>query len=81
MAYHDNEASYKALVYFTDGNKRTFYSRDFSHERSKTRNPLLGFSRLEKMIAKFGKKAKTAIIYNNSNNQAQAKYKFGLKVN
>lgn len=81
MAYHDNEASYKALVYFTDGNKRTFYSRDFSHERSKNRRPELGFARLEKMIIKWGKKVETAIIYNNSNNQPQAKYKFGLKVN
>ena len=46
MAFHDREASYKAIVYFKDGNSRTFYSFDFTSKRSKVRKPLLGFARL-----------------------------------
>ena len=80
MAFHDKEASYKAVVYFKDNNERTFYSWDFPHKKSKVRKPELGFARLEKMILKWGDKVSTAIIYSMNNNKEQAKYKNGLKL-
>lgn len=80
MAFHDKEASFKAVVYFKDGNSRTFHSYDFPHKNSKERKPVLGFDRLEKMILKFGNKVETAIIYSRENNKEHAKYKEGLKL-
>lgn len=80
MAFHDKEASYKAIVYFKDGNKRTFYSFDFSHKGSKERKPHLGFARLEKMILKFQNKAEAALIYSRQNNAEQARYRDGIKI-
>ena len=81
MAFNDREASYKAIVYFKDGNKRTFYSWDFPHKGSKERKPHLGFARLEKMLLnKFKDTYEAALIYSRQNNAEQARYRDGIKI-
>jgi len=79
MKFHDKNPSFKAIVYFADGNKRTFYSRDFPFTGSKERKPLLGFARLEKMILKWGKLAESAIIYSVQNNMENSRYIWGYR--
>ncbi len=53
----------KLLLYFKDGNARTFYSLDWRHRYSKERNKELGLQRLRKIIEKHKAKIKTALIY------------------
>lgn len=75
MAFHDTEASYKALIYFKDGNSRVFYSWDFQHKKSKLRKPELGLHRLKGMIQKFRPKLETAIIYDLISGEEVVKYR------
>ncbi|GAA5036568.1 hypothetical protein GCM10011506_30180 [Marivirga lumbricoides] len=76
-----NGALTKCIVWFYDGNSRTFYSRDKSHKSAKP-NMALGIRRLEKMLLEtFKGKWETAIIYVNKNNGEEiAKYKKGVRV-
>ncbi|MEM9388858.1 MAG: hypothetical protein AAGA02_00205 [Bacteroidota bacterium] len=76
-----NGAMTKCIVWFYDGNSRTFYSRDKSHTNAKP-NMALGIRRLEKMLMQtFKGKWETAIIYENQENgQELAKYKKGVRV-
>ncbi|WP_456459231.1 hypothetical protein [Reichenbachiella sp.] len=71
----------KCIVWFYDGNSRTFYSRDRSHKKAKP-NMALGIQRLEKMLLEtFSGKWETAIIYENQENGRElAKYKRGVRV-
>ena len=71
----------KCIVWFYDGNSRTFYSRDRSHKKAKS-NMALDMRRLEKMLLEtFKGKWETAIIYENQDNgQELAKYKRGVRV-
>lgn len=81
MGYYDSKASLtKAVVWFRDGNIRTFYSADRKHINSKP-DMELGIERLQNLIVKWGSKVETAIIYNNQNGMELAKYKSGAKVN
>lgn len=76
-----NDAMTKCIVWFYDGNSRTFYSRDRSHKKS-IPNMALGIRRLEKMLLEtFRGKWETAIIYENQENGRElAKYKKGIRV-
>ena len=71
----------KCIVYFTDGNSRTFYSFDKKHKKSKP-NQALGIRRLEKMLLQhFKGRWETAIIYENKTNGRElVKFKGGTKV-
>ncbi len=71
----------KCIVWFHDGNIRTFYSFDKSHQKAKP-NKALGIRRLTKMINQSYKgKYETAIIYDNRPNGMElAKYKHGIRV-
>ncbi|MCX6180981.1 MAG: hypothetical protein NT150_03510 [Bacteroidetes bacterium] len=53
----------KLLLYFKDGNARTFYSLDWSHRYDKQRNRELGLQRLRKIIELHKSKIKVAIVY------------------
>ncbi len=69
----------KCIVYFNDGNSRTFYSFDSKHKNSKP-DQGLGIRRLNKMLYSGALKGKwkTAIIYDNTPNGKEiAKYKSG----
>ncbi len=71
----------KCIVYFKDGNSRTFYSYDKSNRNSKP-NKALGMRRLEKMLMRhFKDRWETAIIYENfTKGRELAKYKNGVRV-
>ena len=58
----------KLVVYFKDRNTRTFYSWDWEHRFSKTRDGTIGIQRFQEMVVKFGTKAGVSIIYDVSNN-------------
>ncbi len=74
-------SSTKCIVWFYDGNIRTFYSFDKKHKNSKP-DKALGIRRLTNMINKsFKGKYETAIIYDNRPDGAElAKYKHGVRV-
>ncbi|WP_271784910.1 hypothetical protein [Aquimarina algiphila] len=77
-----NTALSKCIVYFNDGNSRTFYSLDKTHKRSKP-NQALGIRRLEKMLLQGKLKGtwETAIIYENRiNGNELVKYKNGMRL-
>ncbi len=71
----------KCIVYFNDGNARTFHSLDLKHKNSEA-NKALGMRRLDKMLREtFKGKWETAIIYDNQPNGTElAKYKRGVRV-
>ncbi len=76
-----NTALSKCIIYFNDGNSRTFYSLDKKHKKSKP-NQALGIRRLEKMLLQHFKGTwRTAIIYENcTNGKELAKYKNGVRL-
>lgn len=69
----------KAIAYFADGNKRTFYSLDWVHQFSKWRDRELGLRRLRKLILAWGSKAKVVVIYDTTSNEEIEKYNEGIK--
>lgn len=69
----------KAIVWFKDGNIRTFYSNDKSYSRGIVKMQI-GVNRLIKMILKWKDKIETAIIYNNINGSEITKFKDGKKI-
>lgn len=71
----------KCLVYFVDGNTRTFYSLDWSNRYSQFKNRELGLDRLRKLILGWGGKVKTAIIYDLASQQEIERYHDGIKIN
>jgi hypothetical protein len=75
------EALTKCIVWFYDGNSRTFYSFDKTHKKAKP-NEALGIRRLEKMLMEtFKGRWETAIIYENKTNGTEvARYKRGVRV-
>jgi hypothetical protein len=75
------EALSKCIVWFYDGNTRTFYSLDKTHKRARP-NQSLGIRRLEKMLMEtFKGQWETAIIYENKpNGNELARFKRGARV-
>ena len=53
----------KMIVWFKDGNVRTFYSLDWKHTVSKTKNRAIGIARFHNLIKKYGPLAGTIDIY------------------
>lgn len=68
----------KCLVYFADGNNRTFYSLDWTQKYSKFRDRQIGLSRLRKLIDSWGYKAKVAIIYDLATGAEVERYNEGI---
>ncbi len=64
----------KAVVRFKDKNTRTFYSYDWKHRFSKTRDAKMGLARLHKMIVIFGASAGLATIYDIATGNKIAQY-------
>jgi len=71
----------KVRVYFADGSKGTFFSLDWVHRFSKSRDPDLGLKRLRKLISLWGAKAKVAIVYDLITDTEIERYKEGNKLN
>lgn len=71
----------KCVIYFKDGNARTFLSRDWTHKDAKQLNENLGIRRLERMLTvTFKGTYDTAIIYSRTTGNEIAKYKDGVKL-
>lgn len=82
MAWKLRQDSFsKCLVWFTDGNQRTFYSLDWTHIHSKYKNRDLGLKRLRNLIHDWGAKANTAIIYDKDSGEEIERYQQGIKQN
>lgn len=75
------EALSKCIVWFYDGNVRTFYSLDKTHKRANP-NQALGIRRLEKMLLEtFKGQWETAIVYENKpHGNELARFKRGARV-
>lgn len=58
-----NDSYSKLVVWFKDGNVRTFYSYDWKHPRAKSKNKTLGISRLKALVRSYGKNAAVAHLY------------------
>lgn len=66
----------KCIVYITDGNKRTFHSRDRARTNAlPNREP--GINRLRKMVYNWKEFVATAIIYDNRTGEEVMKYRSG----
>lgn len=85
MAWQKGPDSFhKLLVWFVDGNERTFYSLDWKHKFSKTRDERIGMERLHKMIARWGSRASVVEIYVNiygtKSGRKVARFENGMQV-
>lgn len=79
MPYDKQRSLSKAIIYFKDGNVRTFFSNDRNIRTGAIRGQL-GINRLSKMIQNWGERIETAIIYNNKNGKEIAKFRNGKPV-
>ena len=70
----------KLIVWFKDGNVRTFYSIDWKHRYSKQRDQNIGLARLRKKLSEWGSKADTAEIYDKTSGSRIAKFFEGTEV-
>ncbi|MDX5347293.1 MAG: hypothetical protein LPJ89_04265 [Hymenobacteraceae bacterium] len=70
------QALTKAVVYFKDGNSRTFHSRD-KHTSQAIVNKQLGINRLRNYINKNAAAIGTAIIYDKESDMEIYKFKEG----
>lgn len=70
----------KLIVWFKDGNIRTFYSIDWKHRYSKQRDRNIGMHRLHKMVTGWGNKAEGAEIYDKATGKLIAKFYEGTEV-
>lgn len=68
----------KCVVYFKDGNTRSFYSLDWVHQYAGTRDRALGLSRLRRLIQRYGSQAYIAMIYDNTSQALIESYKDGI---
>lgn len=75
------DSAHKLIIWFSDGAKRTFYSLDWKNTQSEHRNNDLGLARLKNLVAKYGNKVGTAIIYHLETDLMVAKYVKGVAVN
>ncbi len=74
----NQDSNYKALVYFMDGNKRTFNSRDLNNKMEL--NPEIGLERLRKMITNFGASVKLAIVYDKYQNKEIERFPKNIEI-
>jgi len=70
----------KLVVWFKDGNVRTFYSIDWKHKYSKQRDPHIGLARLRKKLSEWGSKAGVAEIYDKASGNRIAKFYEGIEI-
>ncbi|WP_459213218.1 hypothetical protein [Aquimarina rhabdastrellae] len=63
-----NDSFSKLIVWFKDGNVRTFYSLDWKHPKAKKRSKSLGINRLKRLVSSYGKNAGVAQIYDIASN-------------
>jgi hypothetical protein len=76
-----NDSFTYAHFFFKDGNIRKFYSIDWKHKKSKSRDRQIGINRLRVLIAKHAPFTECAIIYeNNGSNQIIEKYEHGILI-
>ena len=67
------------MVWFVDGNRRTYYSLDWKNRYSKARDVNLGMRRLLKLVTKYGEKASVIEIYDIASNKLLKRYERGIK--
>ena len=70
----------KLIVWFKDGNIRTFYSMDWKHKHSKFRDRTIGITRLKKLVCRWGNKASTAELYDTTTGQQIARFFEGVEI-
>lgn len=69
----------KCCMWFEDESIRTFFSYDWKHSLSKTRDVDLGLKRLRNLINRYGTKARAAIIYDMADGREIEHYVRGVK--
>ena len=66
-------------IKFMDGNKRSFYSRDWKHKSADFSSRELGLTRLRALIKQFGEKGMAAAIFDLISGNKLEQYLFGRK--
>ncbi|WP_025741943.1 hypothetical protein [Aquimarina pacifica] len=75
------DSNYVMRVYFQDGRKRTFYSREWSSSYAKHNyHPSIGMTNYQKMIEEWGVTARTVLVYHRASDTLIAKYIRGRQV-
>jgi hypothetical protein len=70
----------KMITYFKDGNARTWYSLDWKHRYSKTRDRNIGMKRHYDQLAKWGSLCGVAVIFDTSTGEKIAKFYEGVEL-
>lgn len=70
----------KMVVWFKDGNIRTFHSYDWKSKYSKFRDSNIGLHRLKSLARKYGDRANTIEIYDKATGAVLFKYFEGSEV-
>jgi len=68
------DSEHKMIVYFANGEKRTFYSMDWKGAYSKRKDANLGLIRFQKMIQNWGNQTITILIYHIATDKLIHKY-------
>lgn len=70
----------KLIVWFKDGNIRTFYSIDWKNKKSLYRDQEVGLDRLRNLVRRYGARAKSCEIYDLDSGRIIAKFLEGTEV-
>ena len=73
------DSSTKMIVWFKDGNVRTFYSLDWKHRLSKQKDREMGLARFRKKIQQYGSLADGIEIYEKDTGICIEKYYEGVR--
>ena len=68
------DSASKLIVWFQDGNIRTFYSLDWRSPHSKHKNPGLGIRRLHNLALRYLPYMQQAILYDQESGQEICRY-------
>ncbi len=69
----------KMIVWFQDGNVRTFYSLDWKSKYSRHRDRTIGFKRFESLMDKYGRKARMVEVYDLTSGEVIFRYHEGKR--
>lgn len=73
------DSATKMVIWFKDGNVRLFYSIDWRHKLSKTKDKQLGLNRFRRKIKEYGTKAGVIEIYEKETGQRLYKFIEGVE--
>lgn len=73
------DSLYKLVVWFVDGNIRTFYSIDWLNQYARARDEKVGLNRLMKLVHKWDENVKVGELYDRRTGDRVAKFYKGIR--